>query len=45
MKQAQRRDTKILPRAVGGGIFDRFSNFEKCRPEAADEDIFGVAGD
>ena len=40
-----RRCTKIRPKAVGGGIFGRFSNFEKCRSEAADDIMSNVAVD
>ena len=39
--QAKRHVTKIRPKAVG--IFGRFLNFDKCRPEAAGEVITGVA--
>ena len=35
----------IRPDAVGGGIFGRFSNFYKCRPEVAGDIISGVAVD
>ena len=45
MGQAKRRATKIRPRAVGGYIFGRFANFEKCRPEVADDVISGLASD
>ena len=37
LDQAKRRATKIQPKAIGGPIFGRFSNFDKCRP--------GVGGD
>ena len=36
---------EILPQAVGGGIFNRFSNFDKCRPEVGDDAISGEAVD
>ena len=39
MGQAKRRTTKIRPQTVGGGIFGRFSNFDKCRPEVSGEVI------
>ena len=45
MKQAKRRPTKIRSKAVGGSIFDRFSNFYKWRPEVADDVILGLAVD
>ena len=35
VEQAKRHATKIQHKATGGGIFGRFSNFEKCRPEVA----------
>ena len=34
---------EIRPKAVGCGIFGRFSNFDKCRPELAGDVISGVA--
>ena len=34
--------TKIRHKAVGGGILDLFLNFEKCRPEVADDVISGL---
>ena len=43
MGQAKRHDTKIRPKAVGGGIFGRFSNFDLYRTEVADDVITGVA--
>ena len=39
MGQAKRRPTKIRPKAVGCGISTVFSNFEKYRPEVADDVI------
>ena len=36
---------EIRPEAVGGGIFDRFTNFYKCRPEVAGDVISGRAID
>ena len=33
------RSAEIRPEAVGFGIFCRFSNFDKCRPEAASDVI------
>ena len=41
----KRRTAKIRPKAVGGGIFGRFSNFDQCRPEVADDVISSVAVD
>ena len=32
---------EIRPKAVGGGIFGRFSNFDKCRLEVAGDVIPG----
>ena len=43
MRQAKRRATKIRPKAVGSGIFGRFPNFDKFRPEVAGEVVSGVA--
>ena len=40
--QAKRRVTKIRSIAVGGGIFDPFSNFDNSRPEVAGVVISGV---
>ena len=40
--QAQRHATKILHKAVEGGILDLFSNFEKFQPEVADDVISGA---
>ena len=37
--QAKCSATQILPKAVGGGIFRRFSNFNKCRTEVAGDVI------
>ena len=34
---------EIRPKAVGGSIFGRFLNFDKCRPEVASDVISGVA--
>ena len=45
MGQAKRRTTKIRRKAVGGGIFGRFANFDKCRPEVAGDLISDVAVD
>ena len=39
--QAKHRAMQILPKAVGGGIFYRFSNFDKCRLEVAGDVISG----
>ena len=33
---------EIRPKAVGCGIFGRFSNFSKCLPAVAGDVIFGV---
>ena len=33
--------TQIQPKAAGGGIFGRFSNFDKCRLEVAGDVISG----
>ena len=38
----QSHATKIRPKAVGGSIFGRFSNVDKCRPEVAGDVISGV---
>ena len=36
--------TKIRYKAVGVELFDRFLyNFEKCRPEVANDAIYGLA--
>ena len=43
--KAKRRATKIRPKAVGSGIFGRFSNFGKGRPEVPGDVISGVAVD
>ena len=43
--QAKRRATKILHKAVGGGILGRSFNFDKCWLKVADDVIFGVAVD
>ena len=45
MGQAKYRATKIRFKAVGGGIFGRFTNFDKCRSEVAGDVISGVAVD
>ena len=42
MGQAKCRSTKIRPQAAVGGIFGRFSNFVRCRAEAAGDIISGV---
>ena len=39
------RAIKIKPIAVGGGIFDRFFELEKCQWEVADDIISDVAVD
>ena len=39
--QAKRRATQIRPKAIGGGIFGRLSNFRKCRLEVAGDVISG----
>ena len=39
------RSGEIRPKVEACGIFGRFSNFDKCRPAAADEVISGVALD
>ena len=41
VRQPKRRATQIQHKVVGGGIFDRFSNFDKCRLEAAGDAISG----
>ena len=41
MWQANRRATQIRPKVIGGGIFDRFTNFDKCRLEVAGDVISG----
>ena len=43
--QEKRRNTKLRLKAVGSGIFDCFSNFDKCRPEVAGDIISDVAVD
>ena len=43
--QAKRRATNLRPKAVAGGIFGRFANFDKYRPEVAGDVISGVAVD
>ena len=43
--QAKRRATKIRPYTIGGSIFGRFSNFDICRPQEADNVITGVTED
>ena len=35
MEQAKRRAPKIGPKAIGGGIFGRFANFDKSRSQVA----------
>ena len=45
MGQAKRRTTKIRHKTVGGGIFCCFENFDKCRPEVADDVISSVPVD
>ena len=37
--------TEIRPKAVGGGIFGRFSNIDECRSEVAGDVISGMAVD
>ena len=39
------RSSEIRPEAVGGGIFDRFCELYKCRPEVAGDVICGTAVD
>ena len=34
---------EILPKAIEGSIFRRFSNLDKCRPETPGDIISGVA--
>ena len=41
----KRRTTKIRPKAVGGGIFGCYLNFDKCRPEVADDVVSSAAID
>ena len=41
----KRRATKFRPKAVGGGIFSSFSNFDKCRPEIDGDVISRVVVD
>ena len=43
--QAKSHATKIRPKAVGGGIFGRILNFDKCRSEVAGDVISAVAVD
>ena len=43
VRQVKRRVTKIRPKAAGDGIFGRFSNLDKYRPEVAGDVISGVA--
>ena len=45
VRQAKRRAAKIRPRAVGGGVFGRFSNIDKYRSEVAGDIISGAAID
>ena len=40
--QAKHRTTKIRPKAVSGGIFGHFSNFDNCLPEVTGDVISGV---
>ena len=40
--QAKCHVTKSRPKAVCGGIFDRFLNFDNCRLETASDVISGV---
>ena len=42
VEQAKCRATKFRLKAAGGSIFDRFLNFEKCWPEAADDVISDI---
>ena len=41
--QTKRRATKIRPKAVACGIFGRFANFDKFRPEGFGDVISGAA--
>ena len=41
--QANRRATKIRPKAVGSSIFGCFPSFDKCRSEVAGDVISSVA--
>ena len=43
VEQAKRKATKIRPKSAAGGIFGRFSNFDKCRLEVADDAISDMA--
>ena len=43
--QAKRCTTKIQPKAVGGSIYQPFSNFDNFRPEVDSEIISGVVID
>ena len=43
MAKAKRRTTKIQPKAVGGGIVGRYSNFDKCLSQSAGDFISSVA--
>ena len=40
---AKRRAINIRPKAVVGGLFGRFSNFDKCRPEEAGDIVSDAA--
>ena len=40
--QAKRRTTKIRPKPLEGSIFGCFWNFDKCRPEVADDVISSI---
>ena len=43
LDQAKYHATETRSKAVGDGIFSHFSNFDKCRPEAAGDVISGMA--
>ena len=36
------RSRQIPPEAIGGGIFDRFINFNNCQPEVSSDVMSGV---
>ena len=39
------RSREIPPEAIGGGIFNRFLNFDNCQPEVASDVISNVVVD
>ena len=45
VRHAKRHATKIRPKAVAGGIYGRFGNFDQCQSEVAGDVISGVAVD